>query len=198
MNRKLRYIFRAGTFFFFVAAMLGIFALVSDVGAAPETGEYFPDISFDKPKDSQMREYLGLWMWGNFTIADIESEAIIIELFSMYCPHCQAEAPLTKEMYRMIESDPRYSDKLKFIGIGIKNSEFEVDYFAEKYDIPFPLIADEKDMVQQETGKVYTPHYVVVKITEDKRAKIIFSQMGRIDDAAEFLEMVYELVMEEW
>lgn len=163
----------------------------------PKKGDLFPDIEFAKPSKSEDKEYLGLKGWGDFGIADIRAEVVIIELFSMYCPHCQAEASLTIDIYDMIEKDKRLKGKFKIIGIGINNSDFEVDFFRKKYKIPFPLISDGANRLSESFGKILTPHYVVVKIGVDKGAKIIYSETGRLDDPKEFLDKIYKLKLSE-
>jgi peroxiredoxin len=162
----------------------------------PKKGDIFPDIEFKKPSKSEDKEYLGLKGWGDFKIADIKAEVVIIELFSMYCPHCQAEAPLTRDIYDMIEKDKKLKGKFKIIGIGIKNSDFEVDFFRKKYKIPFPLISDGANKLSESFGKILTPHYVVVKMGT-KGAKVIFSEAGRLEDPKEFLDMIYNLKLSE-
>ncbi|MBN1573376.1 MAG: redoxin domain-containing protein [Deltaproteobacteria bacterium] len=156
-------------------------------------GDSFPDIELKKPKGSEDKKYLGLKGWGGFTIGDIGAEVVIIELFSMYCSHCQNEAPLTRKLYEIIEADRRLKGRFKIIGIGINNSDFEVNFFKEKYKIPFPLVSDDENMVEKTVGKVLTPHYVVVRITGDGRTRVIFSEAGRLEDPKVFLDMIYKL-----
>lgn len=171
--------------------------LLSRAAENPVAGDTFPDIEFKKPSGSGDKEYLGLKGWGNFKIADIKAEVVIIELFSMYCPHCQAEAPLTRKMYEIIEKDKRLKGKFKIIGIGINNSDFEVDFFRKKYKIPFPLISDGANRLSESFGNIYTPDYIVVKMEGEKGAKIIFSEVGRLNDPKEFLDMIYRLKLSE-
>jgi hypothetical protein len=162
-----------------------------------KAGDAFPGIELKKPKSSEDREYLGLRGWGGFTVGDIGAEVVIVELFSMYCSHCQSEAPLTRKMYEIIETDRRFRGRFKIMGIGINNSDFEVDVFRKKYEIPFPLVSDGEDMVQKKIGKVLTPHYVVVRILGDGKTRVVFSEAGRLEDPRAFLDMIYGLEFSE-
>ena len=70
--------------------------LVSPVSAnaAPlQPGGPLPDFKLPIPEHSADKEYLGLTTSGAFAIAQIKAQVVIIEIFSMYCPYCQREAP---------------------------------------------------------------------------------------------------------
>jgi peroxiredoxin len=77
-----------------------------------------------------------------FKINQIKSKVVIIEIFSMYCPYCQAEATNINNLNQLIENNPAYKDKIKIIGIGAGNTPFEVGTFKRKYTIAFPLVPD--------------------------------------------------------
>lgn len=59
----------------------------------PEKGEVLPLINLPVPKNPEERNYLGLSGSGLFKIPQIKANAVIVEIFSMYCPFCQKDAP---------------------------------------------------------------------------------------------------------
>ena len=124
-----------------VVFMLVLF-MATAIGAAenspPKVGSAFPEIELLKPGNSVDLKYLGLSGSGFFKINQIKAEVVIIEIFSMYCPYCQAEAPNVNRLYALIEGNPALKDKIKIIGIGINNSLFETDIFKKKYKMHFP------------------------------------------------------------
>jgi protein-disulfide isomerase len=83
----------------------------------PEKGEALPVINLPIPKNPEERNYLGLSGSGFFKIPQIKAHAVIVELFSMYCPFCQKDAPGVNELYRLIETNPDIKNKVKLIGI---------------------------------------------------------------------------------
>lgn len=91
------------------------------------------------PENESNREYLGLCgKQETTTLGRIGAEVLIVEIFSMYCPHCQKHAPKANELFHAIEGSDKYRGRIKLIGIGVGNSAFEVDIFRQKYAPPFP------------------------------------------------------------
>ena len=72
----------------------------------PEAGEAFPPIKLDVPEDEAHQNYLGIRSGKSFGLKQIDADVVIVEIFSMYCPHCQREAPTLNKLYQSIEADP--------------------------------------------------------------------------------------------
>ena len=153
----------------------------------PQVGQGFPDVELSKPVIAGELKYLGLSGSGSFRINQIKADVVIVEIFSMYCPYCQAEAPNMNNLYALIESNPAIKNKIKIIGIGINNSLYETDIFKNKYKIAFPLIPDGDFKLHKIIGQVRTPYFFVVKLKGGK-AEIIYSKLGALGDNKAFLE----------
>jgi hypothetical protein len=50
----------------------------------PAVGDTLPPINLAVPEDDQARSYLGLSGSGQFAVAEIETQVLIIEIFNMY------------------------------------------------------------------------------------------------------------------
>jgi hypothetical protein len=50
----------------------------------PATGETLPSFKLAVPENDQARSYLGLSGSGQFAVAEIETQVVIIEIFNMY------------------------------------------------------------------------------------------------------------------
>jgi len=163
------------------------------IGAAetspPKVGNVFPEIELLKPTNPAELQYLGLSGSGFFKVPQIKSDVVIIEIFSMYCPYCQAEAPNMNNLYALIGKDPSLKNKIKIIGIGINNSLFETDIFKKKYKIEFPLVPDGDFKLHKIIGEVRTPYFIVVKLKGGK-AEVVYSKLGALGDNSAFLEQI--------
>lgn len=170
-----------------------LLAIISPPFAAnkpPEKGEVLPVINLPIPKNAGEKGYLGLSGDGFFKIPQIKAKVVIVEIFSMYCPYCQKDAPGINELYNAIENNPDIKNKIKLIGIGAGNSPYEVAVYKKTYTVPFPLFADKDFAIHKVLGEVRTPYFIVVKINEDGTHRIAHSQLGGYPGAEPFLELV--------
>jgi thiol-disulfide isomerase/thioredoxin len=176
-----------------ISIFLSLSLLVSIAASAskpPEKGESLPTINLPIPKSPEERSYLGLSGSGLFKIPQIKARAIIIEIFSMYCPYCQKDAPGVNELYRLIENNADIKDKIKLIGLGAGNSPYEVEVYKKTYSVPFPLFPDKDFEIHKACGEVRTPYFMVVKLNEDGSHQIVHNQLGNYPGAGPFLEIV--------
>jgi peroxiredoxin len=177
----------------FALLLWGMILCGSAAGGAaepPPVGGQLPDFSLAVPKDAAEKNYLGLSGSGAFRIPQIQARAVILEIFSMYCPYCQKEAPNVNRVYEKIEADPVLRGKIKLIGIGVGNSAFEVGVFRKKYNIPFPLFPDGDFALHKLLGEVRTPYFIGVKISPGGSHQVIHSRLGAFESVEKFLEEI--------
>ncbi|MDH5202493.1 MAG: redoxin domain-containing protein [Nitrospirota bacterium] len=168
----------------------GFVAVALAANEPPKEGGMLPDIKLQMPKSPEGKNYLGLKGDGSFTIPQIKANVVIIEIYSMYCPYCQKEAPIVNELFNLIEKNPDLKGKIKIIGIGAGNTPFEVDTFRKTYDIPFPLFQDEDFSIHKACGEVRTPYFIAIKINKKGTHQVIYSELGTIKNAEDFLKMI--------
>ena len=173
--------------------MVLLITLVSPVLTAnkpPEKGENLPVFNLPIPKNPAEKAYLGLSGDGVFKIPQIKAKVVIVEIYSMYCPYCQKDAPGINELYQRIQKSPDLKDKVKLIGIGAGNTPFEVEAYRKTYQVPFPLFPDKDYTIHKACGEVRTPYFIVVKINDDGNHQIVHAQLGNYPGAEPFLELV--------
>jgi thiol-disulfide isomerase/thioredoxin len=153
----------------------------------PVVGGKLPDFPLGVPQEGAEKAYLGLSGSGTFKIPQIRARTVLIEIFSMYCPYCQKEAPNVNRLHELIEADPALRGKIKVIGIGVGNSSFEVGIFRKKYGIVFPLFPDGDFALHRLLGEVRTPYFLAVKILPDGAHQVILSRLGAFENVERFL-----------
>jgi thiol-disulfide isomerase/thioredoxin len=181
-------------FIAFLLALLAPLALPERAVLAeliPAEGGVFPDLTLPLPQRVDERDYLGISK-GPFKLSQIGADVLIVEIFSMYCPYCQKEAPNVNALCRAIESRPGLKEKIKLIGIGAGNTAFEVDAFRKLYTVPFPLFQDAEYSVHKTVGEVRTPYFFVIKKGKDASNRIVYSQVGSFGEPDAFLDLVLD------
>ena len=157
-------------------------------GDTPAEGEMFPNVKLPLPEEMHDRQYLKVAK-GPFLLSQIDSEALIIEVFSMYCPHCQKEAPSVNALFDAINARPELKSRIKMMGIGAGNSSFEVGAFRDHFNIEFPLIPDEDLSVCNPLSPTGTPYFFVLW-KKPGGWQVVYSKAGTIGDPKAFLEMI--------
>ena len=160
-------------------------------GPTFQLGGELPSFELSVPTDEAHKEYLGLSGSGSFAVSDIDAEVVIIEIFSMYCPHCQREAPKINDLYRLIEENEQLRGKIKLIGVGAGNSDFEVNVFRQTYQVPFPLFADERFAIHKALGELRTPYFIGIK-RKNGGHEIFYSKLGGFESPEVFLQSMVD------
>lgn len=177
-----------------IAVCVFIFSFpVMTAESAPIEGAMLPEINLAVPVKDGDRSYLGLPASGFFKIPQIKAKVVLIQIFSMYCPHCQGNARTVNKLYNVIENNPKSKGKVKLIGIGAGNSSYEVGIFAQTYDIPFPLFPDMDYSIHKVVGEVRTPYFIGIKINNDGTHRVFYSKLGGVNNPDQFLDMMLQL-----
>ncbi|MCP4116413.1 MAG: TlpA family protein disulfide reductase [Desulfobacteraceae bacterium] len=155
-------------------------------------GEGLTLIELAAPEAREMREYLGLGSNPTFTMADIGARVVIVEIFSMYCPYCQREAPRVNRFHELLRKPGTPGADVRLMGIGAGNTPFEVDFFRTAYGISFPLFPDGDFAIHKAIGEVKTPYFICLARSKGGAFQVIFSRPGGIGDPKAFLEMILE------
>lgn len=177
------------------AALLfaGPFISAAPVMAAdgpPAEGSVLPELRLPAPGNQEESAYLGIKGQDSFNVSQVKAEVVILEIFSMYCPYCQKEAPHVNELYELIKARSDLRDKVKLIGIGVGNTPYEVSLFKAKYNVPFPLLPDADFSLHKTLGQTRTPYFIAVRINSDDSSKVIYSKPGSIGDPAGFIDLL--------
>ena len=155
-------------------------------------GSFMPDLLLRGELGVEHQKHLGLTGPSPRNLSEINAKTVILVAFSMYCPHCQREAPVLNELNTLIASRG-LADDVKLIGVGIGNSDFEVQVFRDKYATTFPLFSDPDFTVNKEIGEVGTPFFYVLAMNPQKKEiRVAKTLLGRMKSAETFLDQALE------
>ena len=162
----------------------------------PAVGEQLPEIILPAPANPATRIRLGLKNEKAeiFTVQEIDCDILLVEIFSMYCPFCQREAPNINRLYNLIQADRELAEKIKLIGIGVGNSTFEVGVFKKRYNVEFPLFTDSDFTVHNQLGQVRTPYFFAIRNRGELKNRILISKLGSLSDPQKFLQTLSHLL----
>jgi len=133
------------------------------------------------PKD---RQYLGLTGPGKFSLTDVKGQYLLVEVFSTICPHCQIQAPGMNQLYRLVSRNPKLAGNLKIIGLGYYEKPPALQRYQQKFQVPFPLIPDEKGEASDALDVPGTPTIVVL----DKTGQVVYYHVSEFRDSKKFLQ----------
>ncbi len=146
------------------------------------------DLDFTLPAPDQAihQKYLGVDPGQPFTLDRVKADILVIEIFSMYCPICQREAPKVNTLFQRLEQIQGKSVRL--IGIGAGNSAYETEFFRKTYGIEFPLFSDGKFVIHKKIGEKGTPFFIGLKPGNPKSSQVFFTHSGDIKDLNAFVD----------
>ena len=158
-----------------------------------QKGDAFPEIALKSP--SKDRTYLGISGGDQFKVKDLKAEVILVEVFDVYCLPCQKQAPLYKQLYGMIQSNPVARDQIKMIGIAVGNDESEIKTFRDHFQVPYPIISDPKYALHEAIGGPPAPFSIIVKRDPGgKSALVADTHLGFNNDMQGLFKQLQSLV----
>lgn len=157
---------------------------------AARAGEPFPDLRLEGQMPTVQASYLGITE-KEPRLSDIRAGYILVEIMSMYCPICQREASLVNKIFQTLD-DRGFSDRIKMIAIGAGNSQFEINFFRNKYSVAMPMFTDQNYVAHKALGNVGTPFFILVKKHENGTLETLYAHEGGIEDGDAFLATVLQ------
>lgn len=148
------------------------------------------DLELAGPVSASAAAYLGLAAGeGPFRLSQVKARFLLVEVFSMYCPYCQAEAGSVNLLYEKLRKSPA-ADAVKLLGIGAGNTPFEVDFFRDKFAVPFPLFPDPDFVCHAALNGPGTPYFMLLAADGAGGFAVLYSHLGPFGDPGKFLDTV--------
>ncbi len=135
----------------FVLVLL-IWGLVRDGEGSgrPGVNIAFGEVPVSAPEGSDFQ--LPLLGGGEVSLSNLSGKIIVVDFWSSWCPPCNAEAPVLADAHR------KWRDQgVEFIGVAIWDNSEEVQKFATRHGIEYPVALDEKGEAAIEFGLTGIP-----------------------------------------
>lgn len=109
------------------------------------------------PVDAEQSAYLGIENdRESFKLSEVQADVLVVLVFDLYCHVCGQSAA---NMSRLEETLYGQSDdcRVRVIGLGRGDTQFEVETFARKFKLSFPVFSDRKHVLSDGLGARQTP-----------------------------------------
>jgi thiol-disulfide isomerase/thioredoxin len=170
-----------------LCVVLGLTAVTVPVWALTVDASKLSDIQLAVPNQEGAAAYLGAKKGGLFRVGAILADTLLVEVFSMYCPYCQAEAPKVNKLFEMVSADPKLSGRVKFLAIGSGNTPYEVEMFQKKFGVKFPMTPDPDFTLEKcSNDRIRTPTFIILKKRGGKDFEVSDIHAGKIDNLEAF------------
>jgi hypothetical protein len=164
----------------------GVMAAGNSFAATVSEGKALPGFKMELASDPDILKYLGIEAGPDFTVPQIQSRLIVIELFSVLCKACHQNAPQVNKLYQIISNDPELFANVKMLGIALGNDEKMADGYKKTFNVRFPIVADPGKEIDGVFDDVTTPCLILA----DNKGTVLFVHQGFIDDPDTILAMI--------
>lgn len=168
---------------FFLIIVFFWFAPTSSHGAAVlSPGMKLPAFRLSSPSSADALQYLGLTKAEPFSLSQVSSKLILVEVLSVFCQYCQKQTPSMNRIYQYIQDDQHLAQNIKMIGIVAIGDQKAVEAFKTAYRVKFPLIPDPQMEI---FGKLQNPAIPLLLLV-NRQGDILLTHSGYLNDADDF------------
>ncbi|HPD61402.1 MAG TPA: TlpA disulfide reductase family protein [Thermodesulfobacteriota bacterium] len=145
-------------------------------------GMKLPAFRLSSPASADALHYLGLTKAEPFSLSQVSSKLILVEILSVFCQYCQKQTSAMNRIYQYIQEDQKLAKDIKMIGIVAVGDQKAVAAFKTAYRVKFPLIPDPKMEI---FGKLQNPAIPLLLLV-NRQGDILLTHSGYLNDADDF------------
>jgi hypothetical protein len=158
-------------------AIIFFLAILTNALSAQEpiikVGDFFPEVPLKPHDDPKDIAYLGIPEDKSFTIKDVQADLVLIEILNVYCDSCEKQVPVYNKLYALIESEPETKGRIKMVGIGVANEDWEVKHFRKRFKVSFPVFADPDSVMHKAIGGSPPPFSIFIRQDPTGKAGLV-------------------------
>jgi peroxiredoxin len=151
----------------------------------------FSEVEFPESVSAEQATYLGTVPGHKVKLSGVKADVIILEVFNIYCYHCQRQVPNMNELYRLINK-ANLSGKIKIIGVAMSNTEIEVGIFKKKFNVFFPIFSDPDNSLYRVAGRGEAPYLNVLKSDGRGNIEKLYAIERNLPEAEKLLNSIME------
>lgn len=161
-----------------------IFFAVTTVRA----GEPFPNLKLEKNGVKQHSAYLEVTS-PTPSLSDIPTPYILLYFFNVYCTNCDADMDKATALFEILDGQG-LSGRIKMLGFGLNNAQFEVDFFRKTHHSPIPLFPIQNSHTKLPPDKDKHPAYLLINRTKKNTFETVFFHVGPIKEPTAFVHKI--------
>lgn len=116
-------------------------------------------------------------------LSDYKGQGVFVNFWGTWCKPCEKEFPLMEEQYQV------YKDQgVQILAVNIAQSDYEVEQYAERKNLKFPIVIDKDKSVMQAYNIRPLPTTILVN-PEGEIVKIITGEMSE-EDIITYMELI--------
>ncbi len=173
----------------FSCLVIALFPAKSYEAEPVSSGMLLPQFTLTGPIPTDAQRYLGLKNPEPFSLSQIASRLIFVELFSVLCRDCQREAPNINKLYNYIQKDPELEKGVKLIGIGMRCDYKQLQVYKTSFNVKFPLFPDSDNAIFDKLGDPKVPFFMVI----NNSRKVLMTHSGPIKDLDELFRQIKKI-----
>jgi thiol-disulfide isomerase/thioredoxin len=140
----------------------------------PAPGSTIPPFQLKLPDSPEAGAYLGLKGVKTFSLSQVKTKLLVADIFSVYCPVCQKNAPLVNQLFKIIQEDPNLNKNIKLLGISLEKEPSELTVYKQKFKVEFPLVLGPEQAIKKSFK------FLPVLLVLDQNGKILMSHAGEM------------------
>jgi thioredoxin-related protein len=148
-----------------------------------------PNFYLSSPASSDELHYLGLTKAAPFSLSQISSKLILVEILSVVCHYCQKQTPAMNRIYQYIQENQKITHHVKMLGIVAVGDQKAVEAFKSAYRVKFPLIPDPKMEI---FGKLQNPSIPLLLLV-NRQGDILLTHSGYLNDVDDFFKKMKKI-----
>lgn len=111
-------------------------------------------------------------------LADYKGKGVLLNLWASWCNPCVNELPLLNEAYKL--------RNVEMVAVNLGEDEETVRKFADRYELEFPILLDDKGEMMEQYRAVGLPLTVLI----DERGNIMERHEGELSEMSDILRLM--------